>query len=66
MGLGSHGGRSPEQQWAGGWKAARLPGNALSLRKCDLILVKIIPFYTLMDCLNLIEDFQSYPEKSDQ
>lgn len=27
--------------------ALPLPGNAPSLRKCDLILVKIIPFYTL-------------------
>lgn len=40
-----------------GCMALTLPGNALPLRKCDLILVKIVPFYTLRDCLNLIEDF---------
>lgn len=29
-----------------GCTALTLPGNALSLRKCGLIPVKIIPFYT--------------------
>lgn len=31
--------------------------RSVTLRKCALILDKIIPFYTLMNCLNLIADF---------